>query len=96
MPIFISYVKTTQKGAETLKDTPKRIAQSSEWIQKAGGRVLGAYATLGRYDYVWSTEFPDSKAGWSVIPKIAMQGSATMETVEAIPVEEFLKLVAQA
>jgi uncharacterized protein with GYD domain len=96
MPTYITYVKTTAKGAETLKDTPGRITQANEWIQKAGGRVIGAYATLGRYDYIWITEFPDSRAAWTVLPKVAMQGAVSTETVEALPVPEFLQMVAQA
>lgn len=96
MPTYISYVRTTQKGAETLKDAQQRIVKANEWIQAAGGRVIGAYATLGRYDYVWITELPDHKVGWSILAKVAMQGAASTETVEAIPVEEFLQAVAKA
>ena len=96
MPIYITYLKTTAKGGETLKEAPQRIAQASQWIQAVGGRIIGAYATLGQYDYVYITEFPDTKAGVSVLVKAAMQGAVTTETVEAIPIEEFLQIVAQA
>lgn len=96
MPIYITYLKTTEKGAETLKEASQRIAQASQWIQATGGRVIGAYATLGQYDYVWITEFPDTRASWSVLVKAAMQGAVTTETVEALPIEEFLQIVAQA
>lgn len=96
MPIYISYVRSTQKGAETLKEAGQRIARANQWIQEARGRVLGAYATLGRYDYVWIIELPDHKAGWPILAKVAMQGAVSTETVEAIPIEEFLQVVAKA
>ncbi len=96
MPVYITYVTTTPKGAETMKETPQRVAEANEWIQKAGGRVIGAYATLGRYDYVWITEFADSRSAWSVLPRVAMQGAVRTETVEAIPIQDFLQLVAAA
>jgi uncharacterized protein with GYD domain len=50
-----------QKGAETIKEMPQRSAEGAKAVQEAGGRVIAAYATLGRYDYVYITEFPDSK-----------------------------------
>lgn len=96
MPTFVSLVKNTQKGAETLKDAGKRVQNANQWIQAAGGRVIAAYATMGRYDYVWITEFPDSKAGWSVLAKVGLQGAASTETAEALPIEEFLQIVAKA
>ncbi len=96
MPIYITYMDMTQKGAETVKEAHQRIAEATQGIQAAGGRVIGAYATLGRYDYVWITEFPDSKVAWSVLVKAVMQGTIHTETVEALPVEEFLQIVAQA
>lgn len=96
MPIYITRVSLTQKGAETLKDSPKRVGQVREWIQKAGGRVVGAYATLGETDYLWITEFPDSKAAWSVLTKVAQLGTSRSNTVEAIPVEEFFNIVGKS
>lgn len=96
MPIYITRVAVTQKGAETLKDAPKRSAQVREWIQKAGGRVIGAYATLGENDYLWITEFPDSKAAWSVLTKAAMLGTSRSNTVEAIPIDDFFDIVTRA
>jgi uncharacterized protein with GYD domain len=96
MPIYLTRVTVTQKGAETLKDAPKRSAQAREWIEKAGGRVIAAYATLGEYDYLWITEFPDSKAAWSVLTKVSTMGTSRSNTVEAIPLDEFFKIVGQA
>jgi uncharacterized protein with GYD domain len=95
MPIYITLFKNTQKGSETIKEAPERAAAGLQAVQKAGGRVIGAYATLGRYDYVYVTEFPDTKAGWPVLVQTAMRGSVTGETMEAIPMEEFLQIVSK-
>jgi len=95
MPIYITRVSLTQKGAETLKEGPKRTGKVREWIQEAGGRVVGAYATLGESDYLWITEFPDTKAAWSVLARVAQLGTSRSHTVEAIPLEDFYKIVGQ-
>jgi uncharacterized protein with GYD domain len=96
MPIYITLFKNTQKGAETIKDAPQRSAEGAKAVQAAGGRVIAAYATLGRYDYVYITEFPDSKVAWPVLVKTAMRGTVSGETMEAIPIEEFVAIVKQA
>jgi uncharacterized protein with GYD domain len=93
MPIYITLFKNTQKGAETIKEAPQRIAEGAKAVQAAGGRVIGAYATLGRFDYVYITEFPDAKAGWPVLVKTAMGGTASGETMEAIQLDEFVEIV---
>lgn len=93
MPIYITLFKNTQKGAETMKETPQRIAGGAQMVQS---RIIGAYATLGRYDYVYITEFPDNKAGWPVLVQTAMRGSVSGETMEAIPIEEFVQVVNKA
>ncbi len=60
------------------------------------GCVIAAYATMGRFDYVYITEFPDTRSGWQVLIKTAMQGQVSTETAEIIPLDEFLGMVARA
>jgi uncharacterized protein with GYD domain len=50
---------------------------------------------MGRYDYITITEFPDNKAGWPVLLQTPTLGMTSAETMEAIPIEEFLQIVAQ-
>lgn len=96
MPLCVSYVKLTEEGTEHLKKSGEDVAQVSRWIQEVGGRVIGAYATTGRFDYLYITEFPDNKVGWGVLAKVAMLGHTSSETNEIIPIEEWLQVVAKA
>ena len=34
----------------------------TQGTQEAGGKILAAYALLGRFDYIYITEFPDQKS----------------------------------
>ena len=95
MPIYITMCKNTQKGAETIKEAPQRLAAGAEAIKRAGGRIIGAYAALGRYDYIFITEFPDNKAGWPALIQTATLGMTSAETMEAISIEEFVQIVAK-
>ena len=95
MPIYITICRNTQKGAETIKEAPQRLAAGAQAIREGGGRVIGAYATLGQYDYVFITEFPDTKTSWPVLIQTATLGMTSAETMEAIPVEEFVQILAR-
>ena len=95
MPIYITICKNTEKGTETIKEAPLRLAAGAQAIKAGGGRIIGAYATLGQYDYVFITEFPDNKASWPVIIQTATLGMTSAETMEAIPVEEFVQILAR-
>ncbi len=95
MPLYASYTKLTSEGAKSLKEGPKRLGQIRGWIEEAGGKIVAAYATMGRYDYLMIIDMPD-KAGWSVVAKIATLGALSTETVEIIPMEEWMQTVASA
>jgi uncharacterized protein with GYD domain len=86
--IFISLSKFRRKPT---KDT---IAQSSklfEQMAKEGGKVLGFYWTLGRYDTVIIVEGPDEKTAMRAI--LRWGDIVTTETLVAVTSEEAHKLL---
>jgi uncharacterized protein with GYD domain len=86
--IFISLAKFRRKPT---KDT---IAQSSklfEQMAKEGGKVLGFYWTLGRYDTVIIVEGPDEKTAMRAI--LRWGDIVTTETLVAVTSEEAHKLL---
>jgi uncharacterized protein with GYD domain len=95
MPTYVSLIRLTQKGRENLKSLPQRVAENAKIREALGGRLIGAYATFGRYDFVLITEYPNSQAVLQAVAKGTQQGMASVETVEAIPIEEFTKIVAK-
>jgi uncharacterized protein with GYD domain len=93
MPIYITMLKNTQKGAETIKEAPPRMASGAQAIQQAGGRVIGASRPWAATTTSTSPSFPDTKAGWPVLVQTAMRGAVSGETMEAIPIDEFIQIV---
>jgi uncharacterized protein with GYD domain len=86
--IFISLSKFRRKPT---KDT---IAQSSklfEQMAKEGGKVLGFYWTLGRYDTVVIVEGPDEKTAMRAI--LRWGDMLATETLVAVTREEANKLL---
>lgn len=93
MAVFISLCKGTPEGYKDIKGLPKRWDDLKANVKAAGGRVIGAYAVTGRYDYVLILDLPDVQKGLEVILKALQKGTVTFETLSAVPIDEFVKIV---
>jgi len=76
------------------KPTKENIAQSQKLLDqlvKEGGKILGLWWTLGRYDSVLITEIPDEKAAMKAL--LRWDDMLSTETLVAVTREEALKLL---
>ena len=96
MPIYVTLFKSTAEGTKGLKESQRYIEEGQKEIREAGGKIINAYALLGRYDFLYITEFPDQKSALKVLFKTAMKGRVAPETLVAIPLEEYLQTVKEA
>jgi len=90
VPIYVLLSRLTDEGAKTIKDKPERIKEVNKEIEAFGAKVLHQYATLGRYDFVNIVEAQDALAIARVSVELASRGTVKMETLTAIPIEEFV------
>ncbi len=93
MPIYVTLLKNTTKGAAEIKDFGKAVEEAAGWITQDGGKVLGAYALQGNYDFLWITEYPDHKGIGKGLLAAAARGLVVTETLEALPVDQFVALL---
>jgi uncharacterized protein with GYD domain len=59
-------------------------------VEELGARVLHQWATLGPFDFVNVVEAPDNPTIAKVSVALGARGSASFQTLAAIPVDEFL------
>ena len=52
-------------------------------IQEAGGRLIGVYVTLGRYDVVEIFEAPDDEMAAEILMRLQRHGAEHTETLRA-------------
>ena len=52
MPTYVSLLKYTQKGAESIKQGPARIDAARQAAKAAGAEIKQIYLVMGRYDLV--------------------------------------------
>ncbi len=92
MPVYVSLIRGTQKGHEAIRDLGKRYDQVRKIVEECDGKIHSAYAMFGRFDYLLISEFPSEKEAARCIAKNAMRGTATFETMSAMPLSDFIKI----
>ena len=64
-------------------------------VEELGAKVLHQWATLGEYDFVNVVEAPDAATIAQVSLALGARGSAKIQTVSALSIDEFLGAVNQ-
>ena len=75
MPTYISLVNYTQQGIAKLKDSPARMDTAKKAAAAMGGKILDIYLTMGRYDGLCISEFPDDATYAKFVFQVASLGT---------------------
>ncbi|OLC54324.1 MAG: GYD domain superfamily [Chloroflexi bacterium 13_1_40CM_4_68_4] len=91
MPLYVLLTRVTSQGIKTIRDNPARIKDVNREVEQMGARVLAQYATLGRYDFVNIIEAKDDETMARVSVNLGARGTVQLETLTAIPIDDFIK-----
>jgi uncharacterized protein with GYD domain len=80
----------TAQGVQTLKSNPDRLREVNRDVEELGAKVLHQWATLGPFDFVNVVEAPDEKTIANVSVALGARGSARIQTVTAMSIDDFL------
>jgi uncharacterized protein with GYD domain len=81
-------MRWTSKGLAGLPGWRERVEEGERMIEAAGGRLIGVYVTLGRYDVVEIFEAPDDEQAAEILLKLQRFGAEHTETLRAFTREE--------
>ncbi len=90
MRTFLLLSTLSPQGLQTLEATPERLLEVNREIEALGGRVVRQWFLLGAYDFLSVVEAPDERTISRLAVELASRGSASFETLPAIPVEELI------
>ena len=90
MATFILLSTLTDEGAKTIKSNPERIKEVNRELEQMGVRVTNQWAVLGPYDFVNVVEAADNTAIARVSAELASRGSVRIQTLAAIPIDDFI------
>ena len=90
MPTFVMLSTLTPEGVQTVKSNPTRIREVNKEVEQLGATVKAQWAMLGRYDFVNIVEAPDEQTMARVSLELGSRGTATYESLAAIPIDDFI------
>ena len=93
MPVYIMLSSLTAQGVQTLKSNPDRLREVNKDVEELGAKVLHQWATLGPFDFVNVVEAPDAATIARVSIALGARGSAKLQTLTALEIEDFLAAV---
>ena len=93
MPVYVSLLKWTDQGRQNVASLPDRADQVAKRVEQAGGKVLGNYVTMGRFDQISVVDAPDDETAARLLLIIAGRGNAVSETLRGWTMEEVRSLL---
>ena len=90
MPTYILLSYLTVQGVQTLKSNPARLREVNRDVEELGAKVVHQWATLGAFDFVNVVEAPDEATIARVSVALGARGSARLQTLPALTIDEFL------
>ena len=94
MPTYISLINFTQKGAETIKDGPKRLDVAKQRFRAAGAELKAFYIVTGQFDAISISEAPNDEIVAKIALGTAALGNIRTQTCRAFTEDEYRKMVA--
>lgn len=82
MARFVSLLNWTDQGAKTAAETVDR-AEAAKKVAADMGGSLEIYWTMGQYDMVAVTEFPDDETAVAFLAKVSSLGNVRSQTMRA-------------
>ena len=90
MPTYILLSNLTARGVQTLKSNPARLREVNSDVAELGAKVVHQWATLGPFDFVNVVEAPDAATIARVSVALGARGSAKLQTLTALTIDDFL------
>ncbi len=90
---YIMLWNWTDQGIRNAKDSPQRYESFKKDLEKAGGKLVAGYYTMGEYDGVIILEAPNNEVVMKIILSTASLGNIRTKTLKALPYAEAAKIM---
>lgn len=90
VPTYLLLSTLSPQGLQTLKATPERVFEVNREFEASDVKVLQQWALLGPYDMLSVVTAPGMEAIAKISAEMAARGSARVDTLTVIEVEDLL------
>ena len=89
MVTYMMLMKLTDQGIKNVKEAPERIEGAIKAFEKTGGKLIGIWISIGKYDYVSIGESASDEAALAWAVGLCSQGNVRVESVKLFSREQF-------
>jgi uncharacterized protein with GYD domain len=93
MAHYITLLRYTQQGAARIKESPARLDAARKAAEAVKGKIHSWFLTMGKYDAVIISEFPDDESAARFTLGTGALGNVSTQTLKAFTEDEFRKIV---
>src|SRR5438093_10715673 len=93
MPNYILLGRFTDKGIQTIKESPSRLDSVKDLFRSLGGQLKAFYLVTGQYDLVCIVDVPSDEFLAKAVLNIAARGNIKTETIRAFTEDEYRKII---
>lgn len=93
MPHYVTLVRYTHQGISRIKDSPSRLDAARKAAEAEGGKIHAWYLTMGQYDAILISEFPNDEACAKFTLSTGAAGNISTETLKAFSEAEYRKII---
>lgn len=90
---YVTMLRFTQQGANKIKESPARLDAARKAAEAVGGKVHSFFLTMGKYDAVIITEFPNDEENAKFLLKTGSLGNVSTQTMKAFTEDEYRKII---
>jgi uncharacterized protein with GYD domain len=87
-------INWTEQGIRDFRDTTHRAADFTKLVESSGGNVREMLWTVGEYDMVCMTEFPDDETGVATLLQVGSLGNVRTKTMRGFDTDEMTEIIA--
>jgi len=95
MAMFVSTIKFTGQGIQSIGETTKRASAFKSAAKKMGVKVKDIYWTLGEQDGLLVFDAPDDETATALLLHLGSQGNVQTTTARAFTAAEMDKVLAK-
>ena len=96
MGTYVSLIHWTDQGVRDFRDTRQRADDYARLVERSGGRVRELLWTVGEYDVVSISDFPDDETAAAALLRVNSTGSVRSTTLRAFGTEEMAGIIERA
>ena len=95
MQTYMTLIRYTQQGIESIKDSPVRLDTAKELYKSLGAEIKSFYLAMGRYDVMVISEAPDDETATKLAMTIGSSGAIRTETFRIFTEDEYRQLISE-